>query len=193
MHCEATLTAVATTPRGESRKDALKALRRTISEAKCGWSNDRLTGATLDTLWKATAWRHGRHANRIPPLLKLDGTLATSHTDLCEVLSSRFFPIIPKPVPASDPSDPLPLPPRSFAPVSEEEVTCHLATTSNKSAPGLPGIGYKLLKWCHSATLSRLTSLFNAVLTLGHHPWRYATVVPIPKPGKPDYQVAKAY
>ena len=193
VHCEAALTTVATTPRGESCRDALKVLRRTISEAKQGWSNDYLTDAPADNLWKATAWRHGRRANRIPPLLKLDGSLATSHTDLRAVLSSRFFPTVPKPVPASDPSDLAPLLPRPFAPISEEEVSHHLATTSNKSAPGPTGITYKLLKWCHSTSPSHLTSLFNAMVLWGHHPWRCATVVPIPKPGKPDYRIAKAY
>jgi len=69
----------------------------------------------------------------------------------------------------------------------------NIACTSNKSAPGPSGITYKLLKWCHAANPLRLTSLFNAAISLGHHPWRSATVVPIPKPGKIDYRVAKAY
>ena len=110
IHCEAALTAV-TSIQGKSHQDAIKALQQTIAEAKRGWSNDNFTTVTHDTLWKATAWRHGRRANKIPPLLKLDGTLATSHTDLHQVLSDRFFPIVPKPVPDSDPSDPAPLPP----------------------------------------------------------------------------------
>ena len=193
VHCEASLTAVATTPRGESCCDALKSLRHTITEAKRAWSNDSLIGATADTLWKATAWRHGRRANQIPPLLKLDGSLATLHSDLRMVLSSWFFPVVPKPIPASDPSDPAPLPTCSFAPITKEKVSRHLATTSNKSAPGPTGIMYKLLKWCHASSPSCLTSLFNATILWGHHPWRCATVVPIPKPGKPDYCVAKAY
>jgi len=192
LHCEAALTAV-TSIRGESRKDAIKALCRTITEAKCGWSNDNLTTTTLDTLWKATAWRHGRRANRIPPLLKPDGSLASSHTDLRQVLSERFFPTVPKLIPDSDPDDPLPLPQQHFDPISEEEVAKNLATSSNKSAPGPTSITYKLLKWCHLASPSRLTTLFNAAISLGHHPWRSATVVPIPKPGKIDYWVAKAY
>jgi len=168
-------------------------LRQTIAEAKRRWSNDNFTTVTRDTLWKATAWRHGRCANKIPPLLKLDGTLATSHTDLRQVLSDRFFPIVPKPVPDSDPTDPPPLPPRDFPPISDEEVSRNLSCTSNKSAPGPTGITYKLLKWCHSASPSRITSIFNTAISLGHHPWRSATVVPIPKPGKIDYRVAKAY
>jgi len=148
---------------------------------------------TRDTLWKATAWCHGCCANKIPPLLKLDGTLATSHTDLHQVLSDHFFPTISKPIPDSDPDDPAPLPLHDFAPITEEEVSRNLACTSNKSMPGPSGITYKLLKWYHSAAPTCLTSLFNAAVSWGHHPWCCATVVPIPKPSKIDYQVAKAY
>ena len=54
VHCEAALTAVATTPQGKSCRDVLKSLRHTITEAKRGWSNDSLINATADTLWKAT-------------------------------------------------------------------------------------------------------------------------------------------
>jgi len=192
IHCEAALTAV-TSIQGKSCKDTIKALRRTITEAKHGWSNDNLTTASLDTLWKATAWCHGHHANKIPPLLKLDGSLATSHTDLRQVLSDRFFPSIPKPLPDSLPNDPHPLPTHDFEAISAKEIVHNLAATSNKSAPGPTGITYKLLKWCHVAAPGCLTSLFNAAISLGHHPWRSATVVPIPKPSKIDYQVAKAY
>ena len=192
LHCEATLTAV-TSIRGESCKSAIKALQQTIAKAKWGWSNDNLTTVTCDTLWKATAWRHSRHANKIPPLLKLDGSLATSHTDLRQVLSDQFFPTVLKPVPDSDPSDPPPRPAQGFAMISDEEVAHNLSHMSKKSALGPSGITYKLLKWCHSAAPSHLTSLFNAAISLGHHPWRSATVVPIPKPGKIYYQVAKAY
>ena len=138
-------------------------------------------------------WRHGRRANKIPPLLKLDRSLATSHTDLRQVLSDRFFPTVPKPIPPSLPDDPHPFPTRDFIAISQEEIAHNLATMSNKSAPGPTGITYKLLKWCHAAAPNQLMTLFNAAISLGHHPWRSATVVPIPKPGKIDYRVAKAY
>jgi len=55
LHCEATFTSIASI-QGESCKDAIKALQRTITEVKWGWSNDNLTTVTCNTLWKATAW-----------------------------------------------------------------------------------------------------------------------------------------
>jgi len=169
------------------------ALRHTITEAKQAWLNDSLIMATPDTLWKATAWCHGHRSNKIPPLLKLDGLLAMTHTDIQQVLSDRFFPMVPKPVPASDPDDPSLQPVRGFTPIMEEEISINLSTSSTKSSPGPSSITYKLLKWGHAANPSHLTSLFNAAVSLGHHPWHCATVVPILKPSKIDYWVAKAY
>jgi hypothetical protein len=47
--------------------------------------------------------------------------------------------------------------------------------------------------WHHMSEL--LTNIYNACITLGHHParWKEATVVVIPKADKPDYSAAKAY
>ena len=192
VHCEAALTCVAST-RGKSRVTAIRNLRQTIREAKRAWSADFLDHTTADRLWTATRWRHGRRVNHIPPLLKASGDLGTTTAEIHSVLVERFFPTVPVPILAAHPDDPPPFPTRVFSPITEEEVSNALANTSNSSAPGLTGIGYKLLKWCHSASPSRLTTLFNGATTLGHHPWRDAKVVPIPKPHKADYRVGKSY
>jgi hypothetical protein len=65
--------------------------------------------------------------------------------------------------------------------------------TSNKSTPGWLGINYKLLKWAFACCPNRFIDLFNATLTLGHHPWHSAKVVVLPKPKCPDYSLPKAY
>ena len=123
----------------------------------------------------------------------MDGSLASSTSDIRQVFSNRFFPHVPKPIPASHPDDPPAKPPRPFPTISVEEVSLALADTSNKSALGPLGIGYKLLKWAHATNPERLTGLFNAAIALSMHPWKAATVIPIPKPNKPDYRMAKAY
>jgi len=185
-HCEAALTLVKTTNCG-SRTATGCALRAIVCEAKRAWSNDQFHLASPDNVWKGTAWRHGRWANRIPPILKVDGSLATSTSDIRQVFSNRFFPQVPKPIPASHPDDPPATPPHPFSTITDEEVSTALADTSNKSALGPTGIGYKLLKWAHTANPERLTSLFNAAISLSTHPWKAATVIPVPKPNKPDY------
>ena len=192
VHCEATLTCVAATV-GKSRSTAIKDLCRTICKAKHAWSSDFLDHTTTERLWMATKWRYGRHINNIPPLLKQDGALATSTVDIHAVLSDRFFPSVPLPISPIHLDDPPVRDPRPLLEVSEEEVAFNLAWTSNSSTPRPTGIGYKLLKWCHAAAPSCLTTLFNAALSLGHHPWCNVKIIPIPKPNKTDYRLGKSY
>ena len=78
-------------------------------------------------------------------------------------------------------------------PISSDEVTQALRTTSNKSAPRLSGFGYKLLKWAHATRPDYLPFLFNLCLDSGTHPWKMATIVMVNKPQKPNYSVPKAY
>jgi len=129
----------------------------------------------------------------IPPVLKVDGTLAISTTNIHAVFSDCFFPTVPKPIPPSHPDDPAPQAPRSFPPITPDEVSHALSNTSNRSAPGPSGIGYKLLKWTHAANPEHLMMLYNAAISLSTHLWKAATVLPILKPNKPDYRLAKAY
>jgi len=89
--------------------------------------------------------------------------------------------------------DPTPLPPRSLPPITADEITAALSMTSNNSAPGLSGINYQLLKWAFRSRPDRFVDLFNAAISLRHHPWSTALVVVIPKPTKPNYSLPKAY
>ena len=89
--------------------------------------------------------------------------------------------------------DPPARPTRPLQPITESEIQACLSRTSNNSAPGLSGIGYKLIKWAFASNPARFIDLYNACLMLGHHLWKTARVVVIPKPGKPDYSVPKAY
>jgi len=66
---------------------------------------------------------------------------------MTEVLKDRFFVTTGPHVHPSQPDDPTPLPTRSLPPITQAEVASALAGTSNKSAPGLSGISYQLIKW----------------------------------------------
>ena len=189
--CSAALTAL-TTATGAARRTATNALRATILAAKRQWAQDFLDCTDPNNLWQAVRWTKRRHQSRIPPIMTDSGPSQTP-SEMVEAFSSRFFSANRLPVSPSQPDDPDPLPPRPFERISAEEIKAALSTSSNKSAPGPSGITYKLLKWAFEARPDRFVELFNAALTLGHHPWKEAKVVVIPKPSKPDYSLPKAY
>jgi hypothetical protein len=69
-------------------------------------------------------------------------------------------------------------------PITRHEIEDALADTSNTSAPGPLGIGYRLIKWAVSETPEVFVKLFNACLSQGIHPpqLKAATVAIIAKP-----------
>ena len=86
-----------------------------------------------------------------------------------------------------------PSPKHPFYAITKHEVNLTLAGTSNKSAPGPSGIGYKLVKRAFHSHPEYILDIYNATLHLGHHPWMTAKIVILPKPNKPDYSATKAY
>ena len=178
---------------GQPRKDAIRTLHRTIAIAKRTWAHDFLHHTTSDNLWEAAAWRKGRSIKRIPPLLTGPARISENHAEMCTALSKRFFVTEKLHVEPFQPDDPTPLPVRDLPPITQEEIATALATTSNRSAPGLSGITYQLIKWAFASRPDRFLDLFNHAITLGHHPWSEALIVVIPKPNKPNYSLPKAY
>ena len=179
--------------RGTQRKEAVKHLRRTIAASKRNWSHSFLHQTTPDRLWEAAAWRNGHSIKRIPPLLVAPARLSDDIGEMTQAFKDRFFITDHPNVDPFQAEDPPPLPPRDLPPITQAEISAAIATTSNKSAPGLSGIGYWLLKWAFESRPDRFLDLFNSAITLGHHPWSDALVVVIPKPAKPDYSLPKAY
>ena len=178
---------------GPSKKAAISSLRRTIAASKHNWAHDFLHHTTSENLWEAAAWRKGCSIKHIPPLLVAPLRLSDDIIEMTEAFKQRFFVMDYPEVNPFQHDDPPPLPPRNFAPITQSEIASALADTSNKSAPGLSGINYQLLKWAFSSQPDRFLTLFNAAISLGHHPWSDALVIVIPKPAKPDYSLPKAY
>ena len=189
--CDTTLTIVRNS-NGDERRRAVWELRKTLGDAKREWAHDFLYHATNDKLWIAVKWRNGRTISRIPPILTPMG-LSIDPSELAEAFRQRFFSATPSPVSASHPDDPAPSPTREHIAISQSEIADALSTTSNKSTPGWSGINYQLLKWAFSCRPDRFVDLFDAALSLGHHPWHAAKVVILAKPKRPDYSLPKAY
>jgi hypothetical protein len=176
----------------EESREANVHLKKVVHEAKRNWANDYITTANI---WEVAAWRHGRRSSLIPALLGHNGGLVYDHKGMATLLSERFFSEEGAPIPTSFHDDPPPLPPRTFYNLSADELMPLLKATANKSTPGSSGIGWNLLKKGWEAVQDHLVDIFNACLTLGHHPacWKEAKVVAIPKPDKPDYSLPKAH
>jgi hypothetical protein len=189
--CREAATALANAPE-EERTRLGRELKRAVCIAKRDWANSYISEANI---WEVAAWRHGRRSSHIPALIDHTGELTYDHEQMASLLSEQFFAKDEGNIPTHFTDDPPPRTPRQFAPFGKEELLDLLKQTSNKSAPGILGIGWDLLKrgWPHCDNL--LTNIYSACIRLGHHPskWKEATVVIIPKPNKPDYSLAKAH
>ena len=171
---------------GPERRHLSKVLRASIRHAKREWLEKLITDPST-SIWDMAKWRNGRHSPWIPPI---DGS--SDPEEMGNAFASRFFqfPSPEKPV-LTLPGTRAPKCP--FYIITKSEVEQALCGTSNKSAPGPSGIGYKLVKWAFAAHPELLLDIYNAALCFGHHPWTTAKVVIIPKPNKTDYSAAKAY
>ena len=190
--CDVALHAIHSS-HSETQKTAVRHLRCTIATSKCNWSHTFLYYTTSDKLWEATAWHKGCSIKRIPPLLVTPSRLSDDISEMTQAFRDHFFITDHPDVNPFQTEDPPPLAPHDLAPITQSEISTALTPTSNKSAPGLSSIGYQLLKWAFASRPNRFMEIFNAAITLGHHPWSDALVVVIPKPAKPDYSLPKAY
>jgi hypothetical protein len=87
--------------------------------------------------------------------------------------------------------DPLPLPP----PITPEQIECQIKRLSPFKACSPDGIPNVVLQKCLRQLLDHLVHLFRGVFALKTYfqGWREFTTVVLRKPGKPNYEVPKAY
>ena len=175
----------------EERKTAHAKLKGTVSAAKRRWADDYIEKAQL---WEVAKWRHGRKLSKVPSLQGTEG-LEHAHEEVSNILSRRFFPQNPPLVNTHFLDDPDPLPTRTLARIDEDFIDPLLKKASKRSAPGLSGHTWTLIKWVWEADPKRLTRLLEACLKAGHHPrlWKEAVVCVIPKPNRADYTLAKNF
>ena len=153
-------------------------------------------------LWKLNKWYRGIRKSIMPALKRKDNTWASDSKAKADLLLKTWFPNMHSNVyipPTNYPTS------RPFLPVTDEEIRLAFKNLSNTSAPGLSGLGYKVLKWAMECEVGRKNSigvtknLFSYLLKtsreLGfHHPrWKTSLVVAIPKPGKKDYTQPRSH
>jgi hypothetical protein len=128
-------------------------------------------------------------------LINAAGNLTFDHDSMTMVLAECFFARDLGNIPLSFTDDPPVRPPHPFAPITKDEAFALLSHTDSKSSPGTLGISWALLKKGWGPASNALSAVYNACITLGHHPtvWKNAVVVVIPKPDRPNYTQAKAH
>ena len=81
-----------------------------------------------------------------------------------------------------------------YSPRRRDELRENLARCKNKSAPGLDGLRYSVIKRIPDAYLGEIAKVLCSCLKLGYFPsaWKTAKTILIPKPGK-DTREAKNF
>jgi hypothetical protein len=120
-----------------------KELKQTVRIAKCDWANMYIMEANI---WEVAAWQHGRCSSHIPALIDHDSNLSYNHEVMASLLSECFFASDNRDIPATFPDDPPLHVTCPFPPFNKEEILDLLKQMASKSAPGILGIGWDLLK-----------------------------------------------
>ena len=169
---------------------ARRELRRAIRKAKKDCWNCFLREAEGKDVWTAAGYTEPRIDKAGQALTLEDGAVAEGHHDREQAILAAHFP----PAPAGS-FAPAAAGGAAFTRVDARLVGSLLGKASNTSAPGDDRISAEILKVFWQWGEVRFTRLVRACIRLGHHPklWKTARGVVIPKPGKPDYSMVRAY
>ena len=152
--------------------------------------------ADNDNIWKAAKYlKAGEDAafGKVPQLFRADGTVTTNHEEQAEELLTKFFPPLPDSI--DDEGNRPQRAPIEMPAITMEEVERQLLATKSWKAPGEDGLPAIVWKMTWPTVKLRVLNLFQASLEEGTLPrqWRHAKIIPLRKPNKEDYTIAKAW
>ncbi|KAI2811952.1 transcriptional regulator family: Zinc finger, CCHC-type [Aspergillus niger] len=152
--------------------------------------------ADNDNIWKAARYlKSGEDAafGKIPQLLRADGTTTTDHTEQAEELLAKFFPPLPDNI--DDEGTRPQRAPVEMPAITMEEIERQLMAAKSWEAPGEDGLPAIVWKMTWPTVKYRVLDLFRASLEEGTLPrqWRHAKIIPLKKPNKENYTIAKAW
>ena len=127
------------------------------------------------------------------PLLKLHGQQHTSNTSIASCLLKEFF---PQPANVEDaPDGAARVEELLMEPLAEVEVRRAVFAAQPYKAPGPDGMPAIVWQELWPLLKDHIVALFRLSLETARIPqaWRVAKIVPLRKPNKPDYTLAKAY
>ena len=182
-------------------KDAHRQYDRAIKYSKRNHWRDWLEKASDPDLWTANKYLAAAASDggrtRIPTLrVSRNGqdTAASSNQEKSRMLAEAFFPKKPTAMPTSDHLE-YPQPICGTHKISKEQIRRQLKRLKPYKAPGPDGIPNIVLMKCADLLVDRLWYIYSAILEreLCYDPWKQFTTVVLRKPGKPRYDVPKAY
>ncbi|KAJ3453213.1 hypothetical protein MRS44_018868 [Fusarium solani] len=174
----------------EAAKEYHDAIRR---QKKAHWEDFLADGTNI---WQAAKYlKPGDETNgdKVPPLKRTNGATTQDKAEQAEELLNAFFPPLP-----TDIEDEGPRPHRrevAMPNLTMGEVEEKVMEAKAWKAPGEDGLPAMVWKQLWPVVKERVLHLFHTSLGEGRLPdqWRTAKIIPLKKPGKADYRIAKAW
>jgi ribonuclease HI len=152
--------------------------------------------ADNDNIWKAAKYLNSGDDvafGKVPHLARADGSFTTDRKEQADELLAKFFLPLPETI-----DDEGPRPQRAsivMNAITIEEVERQLFAAKSWKAPGEDGLPVAVWKEVWPVVKHQILDLFRVSLKEGVLPsqWRHAKIIPLKKPGKDNYTVAKAW
>jgi ribonuclease HI len=175
-------------------KTAAKEYHDAIRRQKSSHWNDFL--ADDANIWQAAKYLQtssGTMGDKIPPLVRADGSITEGRAEQAQELLATFFP--PLPARIEDEGQRPQRPPVDMPDLTMEEVEQKVMSAKPWKAPGEDGLPAMVWRQLWPVVKDRVLLLFQTSLRDGDIPsqWRNAKIVPLKKPGKSDYTLARAW
>ncbi|KAK6222522.1 hypothetical protein QIS74_04224 [Colletotrichum tabaci] len=171
-------------------------LQSTLPRGTITWEarHQRQTDSTIDLEAAKYLGAEERSTfDKLPHLTRADGTQTSTVEEQAGELLSTFFPPLPDAIEEEGQRpqrSPVEMPEVTF-----QEIETQLFRMKPWKAPGADGLPLMVWRQVWPAVKDRVLVLFRASIREGVLPqqWRHAKIVPLKKPGKPNYTVAKAW